>query len=37
VTAALSSLATEGKVEREGATWLLRGDPPVDYAKLIAG
>jgi hypothetical protein len=37
VTTALSSLAAEGKVEREGRSWLLRGDPPADYADLLAG
>jgi hypothetical protein len=37
VTTALSILATEGKVEREGGSWLLRGAPPADYADLLAG
>jgi hypothetical protein len=37
VTTALSGLAAEGKVERDGGAWLLRGGPPVDYADLVAG
>jgi CRP-like cAMP-binding protein len=36
VTTALSGLAAEAKVEREGGTWLLRGGPPADYADLLA-
>jgi CRP/FNR family cyclic AMP-dependent transcriptional regulator len=36
VTTALSSLAAEGKVERDGGTWLLRDGPPVDYADLVS-
>ena len=35
VTTALSKLAAEGKVEREGRSWLLRGAPPADYGDLI--
>ena len=35
VTTALSSLAAEGKVERDGGAWLLRGGPPADYADLV--
>ena len=34
VTTALTSLAVEGKVERDGRSWLLRGGPPPDYAEL---
>ncbi|MBS1678392.1 MAG: Crp/Fnr family transcriptional regulator [Actinobacteria bacterium] len=30
VTTALSDLAAAGKVERDGGSWLLRGDPPAD-------
>ena len=37
VTTALSSLSAEGKVERNGAAWILHGDPPADYADLAAG
>ena len=37
VTTALSSLAAEGKVERDGGSWLLRGGPPPDYEDLVAG
>lgn len=37
VTTALSTLAAEGKVERDGGSWLLRGAPPADYADLVAG
>jgi CRP/FNR family transcriptional regulator, cyclic AMP receptor protein len=37
VTTALSGLVAEGKVEREGGSWLLRGGPPADYADLVAG
>jgi hypothetical protein len=37
VTTALAGLAAEGKVERDGAAWLLRGEPPADYADLVAG
>lgn len=37
VTTALSKLAAEGKVERDGPHWLLGGGPPVDLAQLIAG
>jgi CRP/FNR family transcriptional regulator, cyclic AMP receptor protein len=36
VTTALTSLAAEGKVERDGGSWLLRGAPPADYADLAA-
>jgi CRP-like cAMP-binding protein len=36
VTTALSSLAAEGKVRREGRSWLLRDVPPADYAELVA-
>jgi CRP/FNR family cyclic AMP-dependent transcriptional regulator len=36
VTTALSSLAAEGKVERDGGTWFLRDGPPADYADLVA-
>jgi CRP/FNR family transcriptional regulator, cyclic AMP receptor protein len=36
VTTALSSLAAEGKVERDGGTWLLRGEPPADYRDLVS-
>jgi CRP/FNR family cyclic AMP-dependent transcriptional regulator len=36
VTTALSNLAAEGKVERDGGSWLLRGGPPADYADLIS-
>lgn len=32
VTTALSDLAAAGKVERDGGSWLLRGDPPADHA-----
>jgi CRP-like cAMP-binding protein len=35
VTTALSKLAAEGKVEREGRSWLLRGAPPADYEDLV--
>ena len=37
VTTALSALAAEGKVERDGGSWLLRGGPPADYGDLVAG
>jgi hypothetical protein len=37
VTTALSSLAAEGKVERDGSSWLLRGGPPPDYAGVAEG
>jgi hypothetical protein len=37
VTTALSSLATEGKVGRDGGSWLLRAGPPADYADLGGG
>jgi hypothetical protein len=37
VTTALAGLAAEGKVERDGGAWLLRGEPPADYADLVAG
>jgi CRP/FNR family transcriptional regulator, cyclic AMP receptor protein len=36
VTSALSSLAAEGKIERDGRAWLLRGGPPADYAGLVS-
>ena len=36
VTTALSSLAAEGKVRREGRSWLLRDAPPTDYVELVA-
>ena len=37
VTTALSNLAAEGKVERDGGSWLLRGGPPADYEDLVVG
>jgi hypothetical protein len=37
VTTALASLATEGKIVRDGRSWLLRGDPPADYKELASG
>ncbi|MCW2978857.1 MAG: Crp/Fnr family transcriptional regulator [Solirubrobacterales bacterium] len=37
VSTALSNLAAEGKVERDGRSWLLRGGPPDDYEDLAVG
>jgi hypothetical protein len=37
VSTALSNLAAEGKVERDGGSWLLRGGPPADYEDLVVG
>jgi CRP/FNR family cyclic AMP-dependent transcriptional regulator len=34
VTTALSTLAEQGKVERRGRAWLLRGGPPAEFAEL---
>lgn len=37
VTTALAGLTAEGKLERDGRSWLLRGGPPADYAEVSAG
>lgn len=37
VTTALSGLAEQGRVERRGRTWLLRGGPPAEYVELASG
>ena len=37
VTTALSSLAEQGRVERQDGAWLLRGGPPAEYVELAAG
>jgi CRP-like cAMP-binding protein len=37
VTTALSGLVGEGKIERKGHAWLLRGGPPPELAELIGG
>jgi CRP/FNR family transcriptional regulator, cyclic AMP receptor protein len=36
VTTALAGLGAEGKVRRDGGSWLLRGGPPADYADLVS-
>jgi hypothetical protein len=37
VTTALAGLAAEGRVSRDGRSWLLRGGPPSDLVELVAG
>lgn len=35
VATALSALAAVGKVERDGRSWLLRGEPPAGRTDIV--